>query len=88
MSLETGFWLLAGAAFLYVGVRTFWHPIRWGVRLAVNLTLGMLALYAWNHWVTGPHWTVAINPYTAGAIGLLGASGFVLVLAMRFMLRP
>jgi inhibitor of the pro-sigma K processing machinery len=86
VDIRTGLALVLGAALLYVAARAFWLPVRWLIRLAVNVALGGLALYAWNHWGHLPHLTVGINAVTAGTVGLLGIPGFVLVLAVKFLL--
>jgi inhibitor of the pro-sigma K processing machinery len=83
---RTALSLVLATVVLYIGVRAFWGPIRWGLRLVMNAALGALAFYAWNHWSHLPHLAVGVNPVTAATVGLLGAPGFALVLAVRFLL--
>jgi inhibitor of the pro-sigma K processing machinery len=86
VDIRTGLAAALLAVLLYVGVRAFWTPIRWGLRLLMNAALGALGFYAWNRWIGHSHWVVGINPVTAGAVGLLGVPGFMLVLAMKILL--
>lgn len=86
MDAATATGLIAGAVVIYFVTRFVGAPIKALVRLVVNTALGVLAFYAWDRWVATSHWAIGINPYTAGAVGFLGASGFVLVVALRFLL--
>ena len=86
MDIRTGVAAVVLAVLLYAGVRAFWIPMRWGLRLLINAALGALGFYAWNRWIGQAHWVVGINPVTAGTVGLLGLPGFMLVLAMKILL--
>ncbi len=77
--------LLTAAALGLLGVRLFWRPLRWAVRLALRVVVGALSLYAWNAWAPLPHLAVAVNLLTAGAVGALGLPGFLLLLAVRHL---
>lgn len=77
--------LLAAVALGLLGVRLFWRPLRWAVRLVLRVVVGGLVLYAWNAWAPWPHLTVAVNPLTAGTVGALGVPGFLLLLVVRHL---
>lgn len=81
-------WLLVGlgALCLYLMGRWLWTPARWIMRLALNTAMGTGALLVWDHVSPSLHLAVGLNPYTAATVGLLGAPGFVLMLAIKFLL--
>jgi inhibitor of the pro-sigma K processing machinery len=82
----TGLALVVGAALALMGVRLFWRPMKALVGLALRVALGGVVLYAWDALARWPHLAVAVNPVTAGTVGLLGAPGFLLLLAVRSLL--
>lgn len=79
-------WLLlgmGGVLMAYAVVRYLRKPIRWLGRYLFRVALGGAVLAAWN--LLGRHigLPIGLNPWTAGAVGMLGAPGFVLVLALK-----
>lgn len=61
-------------------------PMRFLWRMAAGAVLGAVALFIINFFGALVGFSVAINPFTALAVGLLGLPGAVLVVALQLFL--
>ncbi|RED54992.1 pro-sigmaK processing inhibitor BofA family protein [Cohnella lupini] len=59
-------------------------PKGWLMRFSLHLIVAAMAIYALNFsgWITG--WYVPLNPFTIGAVALLGLPGIGLVLGLQW----
>lgn len=80
---RTGLVLLMAAALAVLGIRLFWRPFGWLVRLTLQVAAGGLVLYAWDLVTAWPRLAIAVNVATSAVVGILGPPGFLLLLAMR-----
>ncbi|MGI6238760.1 MAG: pro-sigmaK processing inhibitor BofA family protein [Christensenellales bacterium] len=61
-------------------------PMRFLWRMAAGGVLGAVALWVINFFGALVGFSIAINPFTALAVGLLGLPGAVLVVALKLFL--
>lgn len=61
-------------------------PMRFLWRLVAGGVLGAVALYVLNIFGALIGFSVAVNPFTALAVGFLGLPGAVMVVALQFLL--
>lgn len=61
-------------------------PIKWILRLIWNSIIGGILIFAIN--LIGGFWgiSLAINPFSAVAVGILGIPGVVLLLLLKYVL--
>lgn len=85
MDPRIGLAILLGAFFLYLAAKVVRTPIRAFLKLTINTLLGGALLYGWDRLALSSHLTVGVNLWTALTVGFLGAPGFVLVLALKFL---
>ncbi len=74
------------AALLYVVVRVFDSPVKWLLRVGMSGIIGLAALWAWNALFIHHGWGIGLNPVTGATIGILGAPGFLLLVAVRVLI--
>lgn len=77
--------IVFGGVFLYILVRVFQSPAKWAVRVLINGVVGLLALWVWDMVFTSHGWAVGLNPVTGLTMGVLGAPGFLLLLAVKVL---
>ncbi|MEA5039370.1 MAG: pro-sigmaK processing inhibitor BofA family protein [Clostridiaceae bacterium] len=78
---------------LYAGVglvalaslRLLMTPLRWGLKFLIHAVLGVLALLAFNFFGKFLGVTVGVNAVTALTVGILGPTGLLLLLVIRFI---
>ncbi|NMP23639.1 pro-sigmaK processing inhibitor BofA family protein [Sulfobacillus harzensis] len=78
--------IVFGGVMLYVVVRVFQSPAKWAVRVLINGIVGLAALWAWDMAFTPHGWAVGLNPVTGLTVGVLGAPGFLLLLAVKVLI--
>jgi inhibitor of the pro-sigma K processing machinery len=80
-------WLAVGgaAALLWLGGRTFFQPVAFLLRAALQVVVGGLVLYGWDRLTPWPNLAMGINPVTAAVVGWLGAPGFGLLLGLHWV---
>ncbi len=77
--------IVFGGVLLYIVIRVFQSPVRWAVRVFINGALGLVALAIWNHLFVHHGWTIGLNPVTGATVGVLGAPGFLMLLAIKVL---
>ncbi|MCL5115537.1 MAG: pro-sigmaK processing inhibitor BofA family protein [Firmicutes bacterium] len=77
--------IVFGGVLLYIIVRVFQSPVKWAVRVLINGAIGLAALWAWNMAFTAHGWAIGLNPVTGLTVGVLGAPGFLLLVAVKMM---
>lgn len=78
--------IVFGGVFLFIMLRVFQSPAKWAVRVLLNGAIGLMALWAWDMIFTPHGWAVGLNPVTGLTVGLLGAPGFLLLLAIKVLI--
>ncbi|MDI9476316.1 MAG: pro-sigmaK processing inhibitor BofA family protein [Natronincolaceae bacterium] len=75
-----------GLILLYVVGWILLIPLRWMIRLIWNGTLGGIMLFIIN--LIGGIWGIhlAINPFSAVFVGVLGIPGVILLLLLKYVL--
>lgn len=75
-----------GLILLYVVGWILLIPLRWMIRLIWNGTLGGIILFVIN--LIGGIWGIhlAINPFSAILVGVLGIPGVILLLLLKYVL--
>jgi inhibitor of the pro-sigma K processing machinery len=72
---------------LWLGGKTFFQPIAFLLRAALQVVIGGLALYGWDRLTPWPSLAMGLNPVTAAVVGWLGAPGFGLLLGLHWLSR-
>lgn len=78
--------LVFGVLVIYILGRTFVAPLRWLARGAWGVLLGALVIEGWDLLVGRYGWGLGINPATALTVGILGAPGFFLLIALKMLM--
>lgn len=77
--------IIFGGVMLYIIIRVFQSPMKWALRVLVNGGIGLVALWAWDMAFTAHGWAIGLNPVTGVTIGVLGAPGFLLLIAVKML---
>lgn len=75
-----------GLILLYIASLILYLPLKWLVKLIWNAILGGLILFFIN--LIGGIWGIylAINPFTALLVGLLGIPGLIFLFLLKYVL--
>ncbi len=75
-----------GLILLYVIGWIIMIPLKWIIRLVWNSILGGIMLFVIN--LVGSIWGIhlAINPYSAAIVGVLGVPGIILLFLLKYVL--
>ncbi|MBQ9535617.1 MAG: pro-sigmaK processing inhibitor BofA family protein [Clostridia bacterium] len=76
----------AAAAVIFVTLKLFSAPIRWGIKLLLNTLLGLALLVLFNFFGSYIGVTLGLNLVNALAVGIFGPAGLVLLLIIRWLL--
>jgi len=82
---NTLFAVIAAIAVAFILLRLFVRPIKWIFRVLGNAIMGLVLLLLIN--LTGSlfNFSIAINPFTVIASGILGIPGVVLILFLKLI---
>lgn len=77
--------IVFGGVLLYIVIRVFASPAKWLLRVVINGLIGLVAIWGWNLLFTSHGWTIGLNPVTGLTVGILGAPGFLLLVAVKIL---
>ena len=87
MNPQVARWLIYVGVVLgaVAGIRIFLTPIRFIFKLILNTILGFLLLIVFNFFGKYIGVTLGCNVFNAGAIGIFGPIGLILLLLLRWL---
>ncbi len=77
--------VLFGLFLLFLVGQAFWKQIRFLLSIGVRMILGGLFLLLVNYCAGPVGFTLGINPASIITLGLLGLPGFLLLVALKFL---
>jgi len=77
--------VLFGLFLLFVVGQAFWKQIRFLISIGLRMVLGGLFLLLVNYCAGPVGFTLGINPASIITLGLLGLPGFLLLVALKFL---
>lgn len=86
MSVGTLLLIGFGIIALYLVGTVFETPLKIAARVLFNGVLGGLALVTVNLLGALVHFSLAVNPFSALAVGFLGIPGLMLLIALRLVI--